>query len=285
MRKSLLLLLSLLFCIGSYATEKEVDVQEPGKLKKLIDKKEYLDITSLTIKGEINDKDMKVIECLTNLVSLDMSDVKGRLYYFPTLSKLQKLILSENCENNYRDVKGEHVYISDGIKTCTSLRTVYMTSVIAEKIAGMPNLKKILIYNDPDSYRNEGVPIDTMILASSRDDGYHSVGTTYCNFKPRYIINSKGETILNAYEPNRTDYKGINILPRLSENAQINTPENLDLSDVHVIPSDYFKNGTMRTIKFSEQLRCIHSGAFENCKNITSIVFPGEKNTLVVCKV
>ena len=110
MKKSLLLLLSLLFCVGSYATEKEVDVQEPGNLKKLIDKKEYLDITSLTIKGEINDKDMKVIECLTNLVSLDMSDVKGRFYYFPTLPKLQKLILSENCKNNYRDVKGVCVY-------------------------------------------------------------------------------------------------------------------------------------------------------------------------------
>lgn len=283
MRKSLLLLLSLLFCIGSYATEKEVDVQEPGKLKKLIDKKEYLDITSLTIKGEINDKDMKVIECLTNLVSLDMSDVKGRFYYFPTLSKLQKLILSENCENNYRDVKGEYVHISDGIKTCTSLRTVRVRGEIANKIAGLPNLKTIAIVFDKYGLYSDGglcVPIDTMILASSMDGGYHSVGTTYCNFKPRYIINSKGETILNAYEPNRTDYKGINILPRLSENAQINTPENLDLSDVHVIPSGYFKNGTMRTIKFSEQLRCIHSGAFENCKNITSIVFPGEKTTL-----
>lgn len=284
MRKSLLLLLSLLFCIGSYATEKEVDVQEPGKLKKLIDKKEYLDITSLTIKGEINDKDMKVIECLTNLVSLDMSDVKGRFYYFPTLSKLQKLILSENCKNNYRDVKGEYVYISDGIKTCTSLRTVCVRGEIANKIAGLPNLNTIAIVFDEYGRYSDGdlcVPIDTMILASSMDDGYHSVGTTYCNFKPRYIINSKGETILNAYEPNRTDYKGINILPRLSENAQINTPENLDLSDVHVIPSGYFKNGTMRTIKFSEQLRCIHSDAFENCKNITSIVFPGKKTTLI----
>ena len=175
------------------------------------------------------------------------------------------------------------MYISDGIKTCTSLRTVCVRGEIANKIAGLPNLKTIAILFDEYGRYSDGglcVPIDTMILASSRDDGYHSVGTTYCNFKPRYIINSKGETTLNAYEPNRTDYKGINILPRLSENAQINTPENLDISDVHVIPSGYFKNGTMKTIKFSEHLRCIHSRAFANCKNITSIVFPGENTKL-----
>lgn len=283
MRKSLLLLLSLLFCIGSYATEKEVDVQEPGKLKKLIDKKEYLDITSLTIKGEINDKDMKVIECLTNLVSLDMSDVKGRFYYFPTLPKLKTLYLPQYIGDNYRISKGKEIHISDCILTNTSLQTIYMTSSIARNVGAMPNLHKVGLYNvnihKEESERSESIPIDTIVIWGEHNDLF--ANSTFCGYLPKIVLNRHTKsTILNAFEPNRTDYKGINILPVLREGQQVNTPEILDLSDVVSIPARYFRNGTMKKLVLSEQLQFIGDNAFENCNNLKEVTFPGKTVSL-----
>lgn len=143
MKNTLIVLVVLLaflsVCTKSYAYEKKVNIPAPGKLKSLIDKKEYGSITSLIITGEINDKDMKVIEELVNLETLDMFDAKQAFYYIPTLTKLKTLYLPQDSNDNYRISKGKEIHISDCILTNTSLQTIYMTSYIARKVGAMPN--------------------------------------------------------------------------------------------------------------------------------------------------
>ena len=151
MRKTLFALIVLLSFLGastkSYADEKEVTVPVAGKLKSLLDKKEYLTITGLTIKGEVNDKDLKTLENLVNIEHLDMSKAKGSFTYFPTFTKLTALLLPIECRNNSRTIKGKYVFVSDGIRNNTSLTTIFMPGDIASRLGGMPNLKKIGLYN------------------------------------------------------------------------------------------------------------------------------------------
>lgn len=287
MRRTLFALVVLLSFLAvstkSYAYEKKVNIPAPGKLKSLIDKKEYGSITSIVITGEINDKDMKVIEELVNLETLDMFDAKQAFYYFPTLPKLKTLYLPQDSKDNYRTSKGEEIHISDCILTNTSLQTIYMTSYIARNVGAMPNLHKVGLYNvniyGGGSERSESIPIDTIAIW----DNYNelSANRTFCGYLPKIVLNRHTKsTILNAFEPNRTDYKGINILPELREGQQVNTPEILDLSDVMRIPPRYFENGTMKKVVFSEQLRSVGHDAFENCKNLTEVTFPGKTVSL-----
>lgn len=101
MKKLLLLFLFASFFYGNLlAIEKDLIVPAPGKLKSIIDKKEYSDITSLTIRGEINDKDIKVLENLLNLTTLDMRGVSGKFSYLPTFAHLEQLYLPSECKNN-----------------------------------------------------------------------------------------------------------------------------------------------------------------------------------------
>lgn len=287
MRKTLLALVVLLSFLAvstkSYAYEKKVNIPAPGKLKSLIDKKEYGSITSIVITGEINDKDMKVIEELVNLETLDMFDAKQAFYYLPTLPKLKALYLPQDSKDNYRTSKGKEIHISDCILTNTSLQTIYMTSYIARNVGGMPNLHKVGLYNvniyGGGGERSESIPIDTIAIWD--DDNELPANRTFCGYLPKIVLNRHTKlTILNAFEPNRTDYKGINILPVLREGQQVKTPEILDLSDVMRIPPRYFENGTMKKVVFSEQLRFVGTDAFENCKNLEEVSFPGKTVSL-----
>lgn len=274
------------------AIEKDLTVPTSGKLKSIVDKKEYLDITSLTIRGEINDKDIKVLENLLNLTTLDMRGVSGTFSYLPTFAHLEQLYLPSDCKNNKRTVKGKDYYISDCVMANNTIRTLSIPGEVMEKCKGMVNLKKVEIYGKAlyqgcgdrvEWYaKDDLVAIDTLVLWKELGD-YHSVGTAYNYLMPRYIVDANThEVYLNAYEPNRTEYKGINVLPVLNDikKTQMTTPDELDLSDVHVIPHDYFSNCTMKSIKFSDSLRFIGSGAFNKCTNITSFVFPGENTSL-----
>lgn len=287
MRKTLLALVVLLSFLAvstkSYAYEKKVNIPAPGKLKSLIDKKEYGSITSIVITGEINDKDMKVIEGLVNLETLDMFDAKQAFYYLPTLPKLKALYLPQDSKDNYRTSKGKEIHISDCILTNTSLQTIYMTSYIARNVGAMPNLHKVGLYNvniyGGGSERSESIPIDTIAIWD--DDNDLSANRTFCGYLPKIVLNRHTKsTILNAFEPNRTDYKGINILPELREGQQVNTPEILDLSDVVSIPRRYFRNGTMKELVLSEQLQFVGDYAFENCNNLKEVTFPGKNVSL-----
>ena len=282
------------FCGNMLAVEKDLTVPAPGKLKSLVDKKEFSDITSLTIRGEINDKDIKVLENFLNLTTLDMRGVSGTFSYLPTFAHLEQLYLPSDCKNNHRTVKGKDYYLSDCIMANKTIHTLSISGEIAEKVKGMINLKKMEIHGKTqyqgcgssiNSYaKNDLVSIDTLVLWNLHGD-YHQVETAYNYLMPRYIVDGNThEVYLNAYEPNRTDYKGINILPNLNDikNAQITTPDYLDLSDVHVIPYDYFRNCTMKNVKFSESLRFVGSGAFSKCANITSLIFPGENTSLIL---
>lgn len=288
MKKTLFALVVLLSFLAvstkSYAYEKKVNIPAPGKLKSLIDKKEYGSITSIVITGEINDKDMKVIEELVNLETLDMFDAKQAFYYFPTFPKLKTLYLPKECRNNYKTVKGYDIHISDCILCSDSLQTICMTSHIANKLGAMPNLRKVGLYDVRvwgSTGKGNTIPIDTLVLWDEDDKVY--ANRTYCGYQPKIILNRHtNNTILNAYEPERTDYKGINILPDLHDypNHQINTLEVLDLSDVVFIPNGYFRNCTMKEVVFSEQLRFVGHDAFENCKNLKEVTLPGKNTTL-----
>lgn len=287
MRKTLLALVVLLsfLAVGtkSYAYEKKVNISASGKLKSLIDKKEYGSITSIVITGEINDKDMKVIEELVNLETLDMFDAKQAFYYLPTLPKLKTLYLPQDSKDNYRTSKGKEIHISDCILTNTSLQTIYMTSYIARNVGAMPNLHKVGLYNvniyGGGSERSESIPIDTIAIWD--DNNKLSADRTFCGYLPKIVLNRHTKsTILNAFEPNRTDYKGINILPELREGQQVNTPEILDLSDVVSIPERYFRNCTMKELVLSEQLQFVGDYAFENCNNLKEVTFPGKNVSL-----
>lgn len=290
MRKTLLALVVLLSFLGastkSYADEKEVTVPVAGKLKSLLDKKEYLTITDLTIKGKLNDKDLKTLENLVNIQRLDMSEAKGSFTYFPTFTKLTVLLLPIGCQNNYQTIKGENVYVSDGIMNNTSLTTIFMGGDIASRLGAMPNLKKVGLYDYKiDLYGDNGdkYDIDTLFVFNyTRGDiYYHRVGTSFNHFVPHIIVDlTQKLTILNTYDPERKDYKGINVLPVLRNKHEVKTPEILDLSDVIYIPYDYFKNGTMKKVVFSEQLRFVGVDAFENCKNLTEVTFPNKSTTL-----
>lgn len=287
MRKTLLALVVLLsfLAVGtkSYAYEKKVNIPASGKLKSLIDKKEYGSITSIVITGEINDKDMKVIEELVNLETLDMFDAKQAFYYLPTLPKLKALYLPQDSKDNYRTSKGKEIHISDCILTNTSLQTIYMTSYIARNVGAMPNLHKVGLYNvniyGGGSERSESIPIDTIAIWD--DNNKLSANRTFCGYLPKIVLNRHTKsTILNAFEPNRTDYKGINILPELREGQQVNTPEILDLSDVVSIPERYFRNCTMKELVLSKQLQFVGDYAFENCNNLKEVTFPGKNVSL-----
>lgn len=298
----LLFFLISFFCGNLFAVERDLTVPAPGKLKSLIGKNELSVITSLTIRGEINDKDVKVLEKLENLTVLDMRGVSGVFSYLPIFPHLEQLYLPSGCKEYI--IKGEVIKIniikeevinriSDCVMENKSLRILSMPGGIASKVKGLPNLKKVEIYGSLyQEHGNQGKlyaeEIDTLVLwdkhsNSLSDYQYHHVGTVYNGFMPRYIVyGNTHEVCLNAYEPNRTDYKGINILPVLNdvENAQIKTPDELDLSDVRVIPTGYFENCTMKSIKFSDSLRFIGNDAFAKCSSITSLLFPG-KNTLL----
>lgn len=306
------LCLLVFFCTNSYAVEKTVDVQKPGGLKKLINKKEYLDITSLTIKGTINDKDMKAIENLQNLVSVDMSMADGTFYYFPTFPKLEKLILSPRCSDTFKKVGDKNIYLSDCISSNKSIRFMCMSGSVANKIHDMPNLKKVELYDAEYQGHDKNIKslkIDTLIIRENKgtinrslelypelyermakknsfayqevEDNYYYAKSVYNGLRPRIIVNKKsGEIILNAYEPNRTNYSGINILPILEEGYGVRTPQYLDLSDVHVIPAGYFANCTMRNIKLSKKLRYVGVNAFYGCNGLVSVKFPGDNQQL-----
>lgn len=277
---------------SSFATEKDVTVPAPGKLKSLVDKKEFQAITSLTVRGEINDKDMKVLENLENLTALDMRGASGTFSYLPTFAHLEQLYLPSDCKNNKRTVKGKDYYISDCVMANKTIRMLSIPGEVAKEVKGMANLKKMEIYGKA-LYQGSGdrvdwyakdvlVAIDTLVLWKEVGD-YHYVGTAYNYLMPRYIVDANThEVYLNAYEPDRTDYKGVNILPNLNniKKTQMTTPDELDLSDVRVIPTDYFENCTMKSVKFSDSLRFVGMGAFNRCANITSLVFPGENTSL-----
>lgn len=277
MKKILVSCLLLFSCFCSFAIEKNISIPVPGKLKSLIDKKEYGSITSIVITGEINDKDMKVLENLVNLETLDMFDAKQAFYYFPTFPKLKTLCLPKECRNNYMTVKGHNVHISDCILTNSCLQTIYMTSDVAENVGALPNLRKVGLYNvrlGGNRRKTDIIPIDTLVLWDKDDDIY--ANESYCRYQPKIILNRHTNSIiLNAYEPERTDYKGINILPNLYDYPDhiINVPEVLDLSDVIFIPNDYFRNCTMKKVVFSDRLLYVGMDAFENCKNLTEVTF------------
>lgn len=276
----MVLLFSISVC--AYGDNKEIFVPVPGKLKSLLDKKEYLTITDLTIKGEVNDKDLKTLENLVNIQHLDMSEAKGSFTYFPTFTNLTALLLPIDCRNNNQTIKGEYVYVSDGIRNNTSLTTIFMPGDIASRLGAMPNLKKVGLYNyDIDLY-GDNYEIDTLFVFNYiRDDLYHGVGKSFNHYVPHFIVDlTQKLTILNTYDPERKDYKGINVLPVLESKHEVKTPEILDLSDVMRIPSRYFENGTMKKVVFSEQLRFVGTNAFESCKNLTEVTFPGKTVSL-----
>lgn len=290
-----LIITLMLFLSGycSFAIEKEVIMTVPGKLASMLNKKEYLDITRLTITGEINDKDIKVIGKLTNLEYLNIRKTTGTFHSFPSLPKLKSLLLPIG----YTDSSKGNVWVSQSISNCTSLRFLCSTSDIARRVTALPNLRKIGIYDaeldDPRHPRITGVRaevrnIDTLIIwrelnnvkMDMPNDEYPSydVNTVFSGYRARYIgladSSDKYLIALNAYEPGRTDYRGINILPILSQGIRY-TGEHLDLSDVIAIPPSYFQNSKMKTIKFSKYLLKVGEDAFKNCENLTTIEFPG----------
>lgn len=192
MKKVILLILSAFFFCGLSAqttVEKKesgaiiinIDPQKPKAIKSLIDKKEWVNLKQLRVRGPLKDKDIQFIYTyLTNLEALDLSGAiiyqsyeyppkSGKIYnektfVIPQNSKITKLGVPLSCEelennasNNFDILIGRHLKI----------------------ITGKP------------------VDVGTFVVSYSEEDDRHYYGdkelyetTTQMNFSPQIITNT-----------------------------------------------------------------------------------------------
>lgn len=270
----------------SHSTKKQIQTYEAGKLKSMINKSEYAEITDLSITGYVSDKDMKVIGSLINLETLDLRYAVCSNTFFPRLDKLSTLYLSVNGNyENYKKSKGVEVYAYSYIPQFKNLRQIFAKRSVMKHLSNIPTLTTVGLYDDWFIEEKNSVKIDTLVIWDDNCDNFY-VKKNYGGFIPNIIINAvTGESILPYYDASRKDYKGINILPNPNsvENRKlVQTPRILDLSDVRVIPNDYFAKAEMDSIVFSTNLRYIGSHAFYKCPNLTRATFKNKECRLTI---
>lgn len=285
-----------------YTQTKIANMPKAGKLKSLIKKNEYSNIKKLVIVGEVNNKDLKFVSKLLNIVDLDLKEAKGILTECPVLPNLRILSLSQ-------DVMIAPTFM-EGFTKCSNIESLSLAQIhfyneIVDYYKRFPKLKKISVpyfKYQMASFSDKYIPVDTLVIT---DRFYiQDYQTRYFNcFYPNIVISGENISIINNMGDifDNKKIKGINALPPRYISEQTSSMENIkDLvieNEKVLISEGYYnysniinlsteKSNNVITIDDNSFLYCeklqnitfnrpviINSHAFERCKSLSKIHF------------
>ena len=258
-----------------------INLEKPGILKKVLKKlgkQEPLSVTHLKITGEINDKDIEILNQMSNLVYLDGSEMKGDYLDLSSFTKLEHLSLPCYTDNydllrgvinshlkclelpEYRgnifklfiDYKGdfiEKVYITDKQGILESRRL--------EEDRKFYGLKKGSNREYEQLYNR--IKVDTLYVPNVK--ALYS-WTTLHRFDPCYVVlQAENQIILNKWK-------------------QTETKKIVDLQGISLImPYAFDGIDNIEKIIYPEYMEEIPDYAFYGCKNLKEVVLKNIKKT------
>lgn len=287
----------------------DISLEQPGKLKKVLKqlgKKDPLTITHLKITGKMDDKDIEILNQMSNLVYFDASKIENRIdlsnfpklehISFPISSSLEGEILGNlksivipnnrasfrvrfpssriNYKSNFIDkvyIKGEKdKYISDYWK-------IELDSSLKKELSSWSSFGKYVSNNE------ERIKVDTLYLPN--------MNALYCDaleeFDPCYVVlQAENKIILNRWkqEDNQSsiDLQGISyIMPfafnNISNLVKIECSESME----EIFDYSFYGCKNLRDVDL-KNIKKIGRNIFEKTE-INSIVFPETLEELNVC--
>lgn len=258
--KSIVKISALLCCIALMSTQSgfaqktiTINVDKGGKLKKEIKntKVNPANITHLKISGMMNDKDMLFLNELQNLKNLDLENVTGQFYTFPTLPNLTELYLPKNLPLN-RNTK-------TAIGLCSNIELLSFCKDGASRFPIFPKLKKAIctsLIEGDEYYDFRGQEVDTLIIIPeiSYEEFYKRA-----NIKGR-IVKAKNNTYLT-------------VAPKCNED--------LDGIDKLIVLGSEKNESFSGELKIKPKLKSISSNAFYH-SNVTNIIAEESDTTLII---
>ena len=280
MKKLIILLLLFVFIIPSYAQVRTVQVPQAGKLKSLIKRKEYNNITQLKIEGNINDKDLMFLEKLKNLTCIDLKEAKGEFYDFPSLPQLKEVYFPDNTVLN--------AAIRKNIGKCRNIETLSFCGVRDFKNNGyfteLPKLKKVILSNITTYLYDISTPfpvkpqkIEKLIVKSGHLN-IKEYSSTYMGFIPKVIIYNDNK-IINDGISSLKDLKGLIFLPKSNVDLKLQGLDTIKSLVIEYnkleINKGYFNNSSIKELltDTSGRLLSIKDSAFYNCKQLSKVIF------------
>lgn len=263
-----------------YAQTKIVNMPKAGKLKSLIKKNEYSNIKKLVIIGEVNNKDLKFINKLSNIVDLDLKEAKGILTVCPVLPNLKVLSLS-------KDVMIAPTFM-EGFTECSNIEALSLTQIhfydeIIDYYKRFPKLKKISV--PYFTYRMNPltcnyIPIDTLVIT---DRFYIQDYKTeyFSRFNPSIVISGKNVSIINNMGDifDNKKLKGINALPPRYISEQTSLMENVRNLVIEsgkiLISEGYYNYSNIINLSTEESNNAItiDENSFLYCEKLQNIIF------------
>lgn len=318
MKRTLLLCSFILCCICISADKYDqqyfsdatmVLLDGPGTFAKKIGK-DVESITSLYIKGEMSDKDMKALSKLTNLKKLNIRYANiGNTKSFPLLPNLEVLFLPDN-----QLLPVEYL---DQVPTNSSIKVLMLCSFRYYSLTGGDKRGQNQQYNDITF-----APFKSLqkVILSSRIDGSQKIDSK------GHELNSEAPIVVDTliYEFNAETismfktrrYKGVDgrlfyigtddvdfsqiqavrkpIIEELFEDEneykknssklkqKPTIPQNLDLRSMTYVGNGYFNDSHVENITFSSTSLQIEGGAFENAADLKSITFAKSLGTMII---
>ncbi len=261
------LCLGILFSSEIYAQDiREINIEKPGKLKKLI-KKELNTITKLRLTGTANKEDFEATEMITNLEYLDLRelnlDVKDKKHGFYDAERLGK---HWEPIGPYSTLKEVHFpnNIKEVYMTAPSLQKIYISLMTRFDFNDGRQTKK---YNTENLYI-ESIPADGTIADYSFHDA-DSVIFVGCT-PSKEIIDKIDANIIYVKE---SGYTKVN---RWDKPLTTEIIKSFDCyGSSKVFEGNTYKEN-VNVIEFSENVEVIHPALFADFTNLEEVKLPSK---------
>lgn len=254
----------------------DISLEQPGTLKKVLKKlgkKDPLSITHLKITGDINSKDVELLNQMTNLVHFDASEMKGYHYYdhldlslFKKLnhlslstvdsdvlkgkisSPLTSLTVSEGRYHLNIDYLGDfidkvYITVKDESEIPADLRFELHGSLKKSTVANYT-------HGEYSTRENERIKVDTLYLPNIKSFFCDALS----NFDPYYVVlQAENQVILNRWKA--TDSQSTINLKGIS----------------YIMPFAFNNINNIERIECPESIKEIFDYAFSGCKNLKEV--------------
>ena len=235
--------------MGAQSTNVYV-LEKPGTLKKMMKGNEKL--TSLTINGIFNEKDLKYISTLHNLKVLDLSNAT----------------LSPNAD--LRELSGVGVNRGGGLNIL--MRGFFGVGADRKRKSN----DRIMLLLDTLKCPKGHIESEALKFPDWKICFY----SYYHIFYPRYVVTGDDICINYFKESPNNDYSGINVFPSIPYSSikdELKITGTLYLKDA-ISVGDYFSNTMITRVVFSNKIQKIEPFAFRSCYKLEDVIFEDNTN-------
>lgn len=233
---------------------------EPGTLKNNISAGQERTLLRLKISGNVNDADIKFIRYyMTNLEYLDLSEtqlVSIPLYAFEGMTRIKEVVLPKICNN-----VGDKAFANCRILCSVSAPGA---TISASAISSCENLERLECANIKGKIENRNLELILMgdNLGKVTLPFAYNESQTVMKIK-KLVFGSTTTEITNSIRYN--DYNMIDVTEIYFD------PQ----SEIPVIEDGIFtKSDSLRKITFPASLTTLGQYAFQDCHNLSEIIFP-----------